>query len=270
MRIQCIFNLAPELYEQHEFAVENIRAWLVTEKERKDNQDIAHQRRSNFNRDIYLSGLYLHQLSAELPALVSEQYRANEVSVKRLTQQVALFDDATGADKEQTATVSHKAVLEEEQWQKLDSMLRAHHQSVTAPLSEQIAALSITSMVEQMAKQLSELHSQQQEMVTELQHQVTALSDRSSEVETSKLSTEGSDHLAIEASLDKHKDDLLAAIETNQKKLITTFNGLKKQVSGLSNSLSNVAVTSAEEELEAQALTAQLQRASKVKSKGLW
>lgn len=266
MRIQCIFNLAPELYEQHEFAVENLRSWLMSEKNRKDNQDVAQQRRSNFNRDIYLSGLYLHELSAELPALVSEQYRANEVSVKRLTQQVALFDDNDRAEQEDSGNASHETVLEEGQWQKLESLLKAHHQSVTVPLSEQIAALSITSMVEQVAKQLSALQSQQQEIVDEFK-----LLTRLGGTEAAEgLSAADSDHLTLDISLAKHKDELLFAIDTNQKKLISTFNGLKKQVSGLSNSLRNAEVSSGEDDLETQALTAQLQRASKVKSKGLW
>jgi hypothetical protein len=317
MRFQCSFNLDPVLHEQDGFAVANLRAWQVSEKKRTDDRDTSQQRRSIFNRNIYLSGLYLHQLSADLPRLISEQYNANGVSVKRLTQQVALFDGAIEAQPEIAAVeTSNYVVLEDSQWQKFESMLEKHHQSVVDkqqenlriasethaenvnqsamqlqagikkelqeelkqqladPLSEQIAALSVTSLIEQVSKKLTELQLQQQQTLVELQQQLAEFSRKSEAVsvvaEPSELSSESDHQLNIDTLLDDNKNDLLAAININQKNLMSAFNGLKKQISGLSNNLSSGMTTSGEEQQEIEVLNTQLRRASKVKAKGLW
>lgn len=130
MRIQCTFNLAPELHKQHSFAIDNLRAWQETEKSRGDDKDIALQRRSHFHRDIYLSGLYLHQVSADLPRLISEQYHVDGVSAARLMKQISLFDD-TESDPaiEPSLATSHQG-LEEAQWQQLEAILASHREEV--------------------------------------------------------------------------------------------------------------------------------------------
>ncbi len=84
------------------------------------------------------------------------------------------------------------------------------------------------------------------------------------------MASEGNATLATLASLEQSKDELLAALANNQKELISTYKSLKKQVSGLSQNLNNGAGISVEEQQEAKELNAQLQRASKVKSKGIW
>ncbi|WP_119968844.1 hypothetical protein [Shewanella japonica] len=130
MRIQCTFNLAPELHKQHSFAIDNLRAWQETEKSRGDDKDIALQRRSHFHRDIYLSGLYLYQVSADLPRLISEQYHVDSVSAARLMKQISLFDD-TESDPaiEPSLATSHQG-LEEAQWQQLEAILASHREEV--------------------------------------------------------------------------------------------------------------------------------------------
>ncbi|KPZ71172.1 hypothetical protein AN944_01914 [Shewanella sp. P1-14-1] len=130
MRIQCTFNLAPELHKQHSFAIDNLRAWQETEKSRGDDKDIALQRRSHFHRDIYLSGLYLHKVSADLPRLISEQYHVDGVSAARLMKQISLFDD-TESDLaiEPGLATSHQG-LEEAQWQELEAILASHREEV--------------------------------------------------------------------------------------------------------------------------------------------
>ena len=130
MRIQCTFNLAPELHKQHSFAIDNLRAWQETEKSRGDDKDIALQRRSHFHRDIYLSGLYLHQVSADLPRLISEQYHVDGVSAARLMKQISLFDDTESEPAIEPGLVTSHQGLEEAQWQQLEAILASHREEV--------------------------------------------------------------------------------------------------------------------------------------------
>ncbi|WP_282166563.1 hypothetical protein [Shewanella japonica] len=130
MRIQCTFNLAPELHKQHSFAIDNLRAWQETEKSRGDDKDIALQRRSHFHRDIYLSGLYLHQVSADLPRLISEQYHVDGVSAARLMKQISLFDDTESEPAIEPGLATSHQGLEEAQWQQLEAILASHREEV--------------------------------------------------------------------------------------------------------------------------------------------
>ena len=119
MRIQCAFYLTPDLYEQHRFAVENLKAWQAREKQRNDDIDISQKRRSIFHREIYLSGLYLYQISNALPKLVSEQYAPDNVDVSRLIKLLALFDN--NIDKPDLLKAQDMS-LADNQWHKMEEL----------------------------------------------------------------------------------------------------------------------------------------------------
>ncbi|MCL1068139.1 hypothetical protein L2735_15225 [Shewanella olleyana] len=76
-------------------------------------------------------------------------------------------------------------------------------------------------------------------------------------------------------SINKQKVELLTAIDANQQSLLSAFSGLKKQMAHLSEQVSqNLAngkqALSSEQQAEVKQLNTQLQRASKLKAKGLW
>ncbi|GIU50745.1 hypothetical protein [Shewanella sp. KT0246] len=296
MRIQCTFNLAPELHEQHGYAIENLRAWQVSEKERSDEKDIAQQRRSIFHRDIYLSGLYLHQLSPELPKLVSEQYRPNGVNAKRITQQISSFDDELTCGTQMSIVEAPAiAVLDDSQWLKFEKMLAKQQQTRQQEQADIDAKAKIETeakhghLIEQLSElltsqfsaQLCQFQAQNEQLLAELKVQSAAhsLITDSSVASSPDISSFESNLAAIETRLDDHNVELLNAISANQQSLLSAFNSVKKQMNSLSDQMSqNLAngyqALSGEEpgadQSQVKQLNTQLQRASKIKAKGLW
>lgn len=315
MRIQCTFNLAPELHEQHDFAIENLRAWQISEKARNDDKDIAQQRRSIFHRDIYLSGLYLHQLSPDLPKRVSEQYKPSGVSAKGLTQQVALFDDELLTSANMPIEQASGIVLDDSQWLKFEGLLAEQQQQFTqqqqqleqsrhqAQLdinrknqieSERHSAQLIAQLTElvsgSMSDKLIELQAQNLQILADLKDNAATQSVLESALESSVQIQEQTQEQPQEQSdlratarqaesvitaLDEQKLQLLGAIDANQQSLLSAFNRLQKQMTDLGqnvnqNLASGQSVMSASEQQEVQVLNTQLQRASKIKAKGLW
>ncbi|MFS1439671.1 hypothetical protein [Shewanella sp. 10N.286.48.A6] len=308
MRIQCTFNLAPELHEQHRFAIENLRAWQINEKQRNDDKDISQQRRSMFHRDIYLSGLYLNQLSAELPKLVSEQYTADSVNVGRLIKQLALFDSQID---EQDQLEAQEMSLAENQWQKMEQLFIAQ----LAVQQDKILAeqkSTFESMLEQQARKEAEkqaevtsaYQAEKEDELRQSQQQTLAQFDRQNDLlqvssdtlaaQLSAMQQQQADLIAavelitnsampsaavassdnqidaVEPVLEQNKVELLQAIEVNQQQLMQAFNLLKLQVGKMGDLSTQGADALSADDIEKAALSSQLQRARKIKSKGLW
>lgn len=277
MRIQCTFNLAPELHEQHRFTVENLRAWHISEKQRNDDKDVAQQRRSIFHRDIYLSGLYLYQISAELPKLVSEQYKAGSIDVTRLTKQLAIFENPIDELKDVNDPV---ITLADSQWQKMEQLLNSHQQQLLAEqktffetaIATQDRASDAQAQNESKADHVLAVTVKLAEQLTSMQQQQTQLLARIEQVYTHAKDPAlvANEWQGVEPLLDQNKSELLQAIEVNQQWLVSAFNTLKQQVGQLNDNPSQQVYAFSQINAEKAALTSQLQRASKVKSKGLW
>lgn len=269
MRIQCTFNLAPELHEQHAYAVENLRSWQVSEKARQDQKDIAQQRRSIFHRDIYLTGLYLYQISPELPKIVSEYYTGNGVSVKKLTQQLALFDELDVKVEAPILPTPVEAELSQTQWQKLEAMFAQQQATLTEQHNKQ-ADDSSNAFIDQLTSALDSLQQQQALMLAQLTKHIENQASLTEQVQpaNSNKPNEATDLAPYIKALDGNKADLISVIESNQKALVSAFNHLKKQV--LTSNQSGQAASYDASLEQDNPLNAQLARASKVKAKGLW
>lgn len=272
MRIQCTFNLAPELHEQHRFTVENLRAWQTAEKLRNDDKDIAQQRRSIFHRDIYLSGLYLYQLSSELPKLVSEQYKADNIDASRLTKQIALI--APHVDESGTVNVpagDPQVSLAESQWQKMAQLLEAHQQQILAEqkVEREAEAQAHETLAHEKQLAATELLTEQ---LSSMQQQQTQLLERIEQADTQakQPAVSGSGIKDVEPLLAQNQGELLQVIEANQALLVSAFDTLKRQVGQMSRRSNTLEESPSQIDIEKAALSSQLQRASKVKSKGLW
>ncbi|MGS0725812.1 hypothetical protein ACVBKF_06460, partial [Shewanella sp. 0m-11] len=72
MRIRFNVGLEPEIYDSHSYAIKTLRGWQQQEKARNDETDIVLQRRIQFHRDLYLSGLFLHELAPQLPSMLTQ------------------------------------------------------------------------------------------------------------------------------------------------------------------------------------------------------
>lgn len=93
MRIRFNVILEPEIYDSHRFAIKSLRLWHQQEKERKDQAETVQQRRDLFHRDIYLSGLFLHKLAPQLPAMLSQTLLLEKVNCQTLAQLTAMLNN---------------------------------------------------------------------------------------------------------------------------------------------------------------------------------
>lgn len=236
MRIRFNVSLEPEIYDCHSYAITSLRQWQQTEKERDDQADTALQRRNRFHRNLYLSGLFLHELAPQLPSMLAQMLQQDKVNCKTLASQVR----AVGLPLENANT----RALTEPQWQKLTALLESASLA-EAPVQTPVETASFTTnelALEQLQQQLSLLQQGQQQMLT-------ALADLAA---TPVSAVSGSDF-----------SDNLSQLKRGQDKLMSQINALREQVSG-----SGIPTTQAL--ADSPSIETQLERASRVKSKGLW
>lgn len=120
MQIKCSFTLEPEIYEHHRDAASSLRQWKKQLQASNDNVEIARERVNNFHRQIYLSGLYLHNLAPELPLILSQNFTQN-VELKTFVNLLAAV--GVTADITTAAPSPTEAILSEQQWQKLTGLV---------------------------------------------------------------------------------------------------------------------------------------------------
>ncbi|ABZ78101.1 hypothetical protein Shal_3560 [Shewanella halifaxensis HAW-EB4] len=238
MRIRFNVGLEPELYDSHSYAIKRLRCWQQQEKDRNDETDIVQQRRIQFHRDLYLSGLFLHELAPQLPSMLTQTLLQDKVNSQTLACQVR----AAGLSLE----TSEDNGLSEQQWQKLSAMLNA----ASLPV-KQTEAVDLTEIEQQLA-QLQQLMLQGQEQLSSVLTHTT--------VSHSAATSENGQHQAdFSTQLDQLKQ--------GQDKLMT-------QMKNLSSQLAQVSVTALANNNSANddtlSLETQLERARRVKSKGLW
>lgn len=145
MRIKCSFTLEPAIYECHRDAESSLRQWKDQLQVSNNNVEIVRERVNNFHRQIYLSGLYLHNLAPELPLMLSQNF-TQEVDSKtffNLLTAVGVTTETTAAEPSST-----EVVLSEQQWQKLTDLVNdiktQQSQAVEQPFEQiinQLAAL---------------------------------------------------------------------------------------------------------------------------------
>ncbi|USD38013.1 plasmid partitioning/stability family protein [Ferrimonas sp. SCSIO 43195] len=250
MRIRCSFTLEPELHGSHQYAVDTLRQWQQQEKGRGDSNEVAQLRRNGFHRDLYLSGLFLQQLSPQLPAMLAQALVEERLQGQTLTQLLAASGVSVDSDG--------GAGLSEGQWTKLTSMLKtsmaapkASTEVNLAPLQQQLEQLANRPQPAQSDSNLSgalaQLEQQQQQILAQLQ----------------QLASQGNS--TPTAQPDAHVDlgSQFVALKQGQDKLMAQLKALRSQISSGS-------VTPTAADAEAPSLDTQLALASKVKSKGIW
>ncbi|MBY5921403.1 plasmid partitioning/stability family protein [Ferrimonas balearica] len=204
MRISCSFTLTPASQESDAEAVRLLKAWQQDEQARDASPETQRQRRSEFHRQIYLSGLFLHQLAPRLPALLADALDG----AKTAEQLVALAEGAGVSLRPETG-------LSAAQWQKLSTLM------ATAP------TLDPTPIIE-------------------------ALSARGSAATPAEPALDG------EALLGS-----VAALQAGQSRTLALLTALSEQMTARGAEPG----PAAEPE---PALSGQLEKAGKVKQKGLW
>ncbi|MBW3138033.1 plasmid partitioning/stability family protein [Ferrimonas balearica] len=201
MRVSCSFSLTPEGSEADARAVQLLKTWQQAEQERAESPEVQRQRRGDFHRQIYLSGLFLHQLAPRLPALLAQALDGDAGA----EQLVAL---AAGAGVE----LRPEPGLSAAQWQKLSTLM------ATAP------TLDPSPIVEALLRQQGS-------------------------------GAEAPDNDALLGGL--------AALQAGQARTLAALTALSEQMAGM-------APAAMPEAAPEPGLEAQLEKARKVKQKGLW
>ncbi|MGS0681527.1 hypothetical protein ACVBIL_10225 [Shewanella sp. 125m-7] len=226
MRIRFNVGLEPEIYDSHSYAIKTLRGWQQQEKARNDETDIVLQRRIQFHRDLYLSGLFLHELAPQLPSMLTQTLLQDKVNCQTLVCQIR----SAGLSLES----SEDNGLSEQQWLKLTSML----EGASLP-NQQSEPLNLSS-IEQQLEQLQ----QGQEQLSKLFNNLPAVAD----------------------TVQPHAELDLAAqfsqLKQGQDKLMA-------QIKSLSSQLAQTPASAPAND-ETPNLETQLERARRVKSKGLW
>lgn len=223
MRIRFNVGLEPEIHDAHSYAIKALRRWQQQEKARNDEPDIVQQRRTQFHRDLYLSGLFLHELAPQLPSMLSQTLLQDKVNCHTLACQLHSAGLALDASEDKG--------LSEQQWQKLTAMVeRANVPQPTSNVD--------FSAIEQQLEQLQQGQEQ-------LSHQLSQLP-------------------AVAETAQPH-----AELATQFSQLKQGQEQLMAQIKALRSQLAQTPATPAAPD-DAPSLTTQLERASRVKSKGLW
>ncbi|MBY5990631.1 plasmid partitioning/stability family protein [Ferrimonas balearica] len=212
MRLSCSFTLSPDQHEADAFAVQTLKAWQLAEQGRGDSAEVQRQRRNAFHRQIYLSGLFLHQLAPKLPALLAEAL-GERVSAQTLT---ALAEGAG-------VSLDSQSGLSEPQWQKLTALMA----TAPAPAPNPEPGFDPAPLLAAM----------------EALGQAPALGDGNAEV-----------LMALASEME--------ALKEGQDTALAQLSALKRQLAEQDRPVTAPA--------EAGALSSQLDKARKVKEKGLW
>lgn len=240
MRIRFNVGLEPEFYDSHGYAIECLRRWQQKEKSRNDASDIVLQRRIQFHRDLYLSGLFLYELAPQLPTMLTQMLLPDSVSEQTLTNLLSSAGLALAPPAE--------TGISEQQWSKLTDMLAEIKQTADVPATAPSDIEQSTTNLNAIELQLQQLH----QLVQQGQEQLSSMQNHQSEAQTSQTDLE------LTAQLNQ--------LQQGQQQLMAQITSLSNKVNqGLGHQQGNSQDTTL-----APSLATQLERASRVKAKGLW
>ncbi|MCL1127262.1 hypothetical protein [Shewanella surugensis] len=245
MRIRCSFIVEPELHTHHQYAIDILRAWQKQEKELESSKEVAMQRSNAFHQSLYLSGLYLHKLSPDLPKLVSDLLPNDELSVEPLLWQLA----QVGIKQQQQG-----AALSSAQWLQLTSILENHHQTQTQALKAELDSTPLA------IKEAAEPNVQAQLKSIE-QHQLQLLTHLDGlKLNSDTSQSEGSQSASIENDALRQQ---LQSIQVGQQDVM-------RRLELMSQQFQHVQMVTSADKTDKDSLDTQLKRARSVKAKGLW
>ena len=224
--------------------MERLRQWQQREKSLESDSQAQLARRNAFHRDLYLSGLFLHQLSPQLTAQLSARLGEPnpDAALQQCLTNAGLLQSGGGA-------------LSDGQWQQLTSMLKTAMATPKPDAGTDLGAL--TRQLEQVEHKLSTIPEPTPAPVdpalSALEGQLTQL------VEFQQALMERFDALPERSQPDLGPS--LLQLKQGQEKLMSQLKGLKGQ-------LAQPGTTATEP--EPPKLESQLEKASRVKAKGIW
>lgn len=242
MRIRFNVGLEPELFDSHSYAIKCLRLWQQEEKARNDETDTVLQRRVQFHRDLYLSGLFLHELAPQLPSMLTQTLLQDKVNCQTLACQIK----SAGLSLEPAAENG----LSEPQWQKLSAMLEA-----ASSAKQQSEPPNLTAIEQQLA--------QLQQLMLDGQEQLSSVLTHAPASQPELGAENGQQQVDFSSQFNQLKQ--------GQEKLMAQMKSLSSQLAQVSaTALANNSANDDSASADTPSLETQLERARRVKSKGLW
>lgn len=248
MQIKCSFTLEPDVYEYHRDAARSLRQWKKQLQVSNENVDIAREKVNLFHRQIYLSGLYLHNLAPELPQILSQNFAQNvdSKSFFNLMAAVGVTPEIVAAEPS-----AAEAVLSEQQWQQLTGLVNDIKTQQSQVAEQQL---------EQVKAQYSEPAQDAAQVDVDLVAQLAAVAASQEQIISQLAALDGLQNVAAAPD-----EALLFTLQQNQTKALTQLKAIRSQI----DKLSSGGIVAAEKEAVPD-LNDQLAKASRVKAKGLW
>lgn len=248
MLVRCSFTLEPDSNESHEYAIELLKRWQLQEKGRQEQPDASGQRRNRFHRDLYLSGLVLHQLAPTLPTLLPQVLTTDALT----PDNVLNIMQASGLP----FCTSTPNGLSEQQWHKLTSLLEtASTAQTTAP--------PVTPVQTETAQDLG-LQQQILEQLLEGQRQLQQSQQQLADMVQLNVSDK-SDSISPAESINPALLEQLAGIAKEQEKLMGQLKALRSELKS-----GHLLTSTAQNDEPIAKLDDQLAKAARVKAKGIW
>lgn len=247
MQVRCSFTLDPDSHESHEYAIELLKRWQNQEKDRQDDSQASQQRRNRFHRDLYLSGLVMHQLAPTLPTLLPQVLTPSNlthVNVLNIMQAAGL-----------PYCEEQRGGLSDSQWQKLTALLQANQPEAVQPQAAEDQTQQLLDGQQALLDKQQTLLQQLLDGQQQLSEQLQTLTAKAAEPVDSQPTTATVDNSELSAKL--------AGISLTQDKLLSQLKAIRSELKQRPQSAQADATPQ-------PALDDQLSKAARVKAKGLW
>ncbi|WP_298439599.1 hypothetical protein [uncultured Ferrimonas sp.] len=150
-QIRCQFTLDVDTNPAHDYALVVLRQWLKQQEQCHANDENA-VAVSEFNRQIYLSGLFLHLLDSGLPATLADSFGPTQVQLSTLCDQLDLSPRANlgGGESQLPQQLPQQLAQLLQQQQQLQQQLQQQNQQLTEQLQslqQQLAGAQLSAAV---------------------------------------------------------------------------------------------------------------------------
>ncbi len=166
-RLSLLLTLNPTISEADRFAINTLKAWYQQAKQSKAVDDDLQATVKQFHRDIYLAGLFLHQLHSGLASNLANLLTEKTVSLPTLLHQLNCIglepaDSAKAEETSQQLSAIHTALLDQNPNHVLAEMMQ-QLQTVTSMLTLQQEQLQQLAALRTDSKSASNRHREQAE-----------------------------------------------------------------------------------------------------------
>lgn len=112
-QIRCQFTLNVDTNPAHDYALVVLRQWLKQQTQCNPGDENA-LAVSDFNRQIYLSGLFLHLLDSDLPAKLAEGFGPTQIQLSTLCHHLNLMPRSEAGESQHELQPQMQQLLQQQ------------------------------------------------------------------------------------------------------------------------------------------------------------